>query len=188
MPRAATHAARATAVPAVRERSARTASPRHRSGRPATAAGAPQRARGRTRATTPSSPRAHGAVVRFPGSAGHLLDHLNPGRAWVVTCAVLLVGIVFLNVSLLELNGGIARTSEQVSELKRANSDLRLEVARLASVERIERRAALQGFYLPKPGEISYLDSNHESDAATAAIALQSAEPEPVAEVAPAAE
>jgi cell division protein FtsL len=84
----------------------------------------------------------------------------------------LLAGIVFFNVSLLELNGGIARTSERVTELKRQNSDLRLEVARLGSTDRIERRAAALGFYLPQPNDVTYLEAEPEADGPAAAQAL----------------
>ncbi len=111
-------------------------------------------------------------MVRLPVPGAGWLDRLHPSRAWVGLLGALLAGIVFFNVSLLELNGGIADTSERVTELKRQNSDLRLKVARLGSPERIERRAAALGFYLPQPKEIAYLESDAEEDDRAAAQVL----------------
>ncbi len=86
-----------------------------------------------------------------------LLDRLLRGRVWVAMIAVLLTGIVFLNVALLELNGAIARTEARVSELRGENAVLRLRVARLGSSERIRRAAEARGFVAAPPGEIGYL-------------------------------
>jgi cell division protein FtsL len=97
------------------------------------------------------------------------VDRLLTGRAWIVLLAVLLAGIVFANVALLEMNAGIARTTEQVAALKRENSRLRLEAARLGSSERIQRAAADLGLVLPAPGEVRYLETRPED----AALALK---------------
>jgi cell division protein FtsL len=93
------------------------------------------------------------------------VDRLLTGRAWIVLLAVLLAGIVFANVALLEMNAGIARTTEQVAVLKRENSRLRLEAARLGSSERIQRAAADLGLVLPAPGEVRYLEAGPEDPA-----------------------
>src|SRR5918996_335342 len=139
MPRAATHAAQAAAAAPVPTRPARRS----------TAARSTARRRPATARPAAGAARAGGAVVRLPVPGAGWLDRLHPSRVWVALVGALLAGIVFFNVSLLELNGGIAKTSERVTELKRQNDDLRLEVARLGSTERIERRAAALGFYLP---------------------------------------
>ena len=55
------------------------------------------------------------------------------------------------------MNAGIARTTEKVAALKRENSRLRLEAAKLGSSERIQRAAADLGLVLPAPGEVRYL-------------------------------
>ena len=60
------------------------------------------------------------------------------------------------------MNAGIARTTEKVAALKRENSRLRLEAARLGSSERIQRAAADLGLVLPAPGEVRYLDARPE--------------------------
>ena len=86
-----------------------------------------------------------------------MLDALLQGRAWIALVGVLLVGIVFFNVDLLELNRDIARTADKAAQMKRENAGLRLEVARLASSERIQRAAAKRGLELPAPGDVRYL-------------------------------
>jgi cell division protein FtsL len=100
------------------------------------------------------------------------LDRLLRGRAWVALIAVLLTGIVFLNVALLELNGSIARMDSRAAGLKRENADLTMRVARLGSSERIQRAAAAQGFVGTPPGAVGYLGTR-EDDASAAARALE---------------
>ena len=71
-----------------------------------------------------------------------LLDALLSGRGWIALVFVLLAGIVFFNVDLLQMNRDIARDAERISTLKRENARLLLEEARLASSERIQESAA----------------------------------------------
>jgi cell division protein FtsL len=116
-------------------------------------------------------------------------DRLLTGRAWIVLVAGLLAGIVFANVALLEMNSGIARTTEKVAELKRENARLRLQAARLGSTERIQRAAADLGLVLPAPGEVRYLRARpgHDAELAlkrmTAPDAVPVVAPVPVAPV-----
>jgi hypothetical protein len=98
----------------------------------------------------------------------------------------LLAGIVFLNVSLLGINGGIAATSDQAADLRRQNAELRLEVSRLASTERVQRVSEAEGFAMPAPGEVTYLEADPERDGARAAAALERAAASAVSEAAPA--
>jgi cell division protein FtsL len=111
------------------------------------------------------APFARAARVR----AGGVLDALLRGRAWIALVAVLLVGIVFFNVDLLELNRDIARTADKASTLNRENAALRLQLARLASSERIQRVAAKRGLELPAPGDVRYLRLHPGADAKRAA-------------------
>ena len=112
-----------------------------------------------------------------PRPAGGLLDRLLRGRGLIALVGVLLAGIVFMNVHLLELNGGIGSMSERAAELRRQNADLRLEVARLGSSERVQRLAAEAGFTMPRPGEVTYLEPDRGADARHAARTLDRAEP-----------
>lgn len=125
----------------------------------------------------PRRPVRRGRGTR-PGGRGRsaramlLLDRLLRGRMWVALLAVLLTGIVFLNVALLEINGSIARLDERSSELGRENAALRMRVARLGSSERIQRAAAARGFVPAQPGQVGYLVTR-PGDASEAARALE---------------
>jgi hypothetical protein len=64
---------------------------------------------------------------------------------------------VFLNVSVLELNRGIARTDAKSADLERTNSALRARVAKLDSGERVQELAAERGYVMPQPGDVTFL-------------------------------
>ena len=81
---------------------------------------------------------------------------------------VLLAGIVFFNVDLLQMNRDIARDADRISALKRENARLLLDEARLASSERIQESAAQLGLVLPAPGEVRYLKARPMRDAGQA--------------------
>ena len=81
---------------------------------------------------------------------------------------VLLAGIVFFNVDLLQMNRDIARDADRISALKRENARLVVDEARLASSERIQESAAQLGLVLPAPGEVRYLKARPTRDAGQA--------------------
>jgi cell division protein FtsL len=120
---------------------------------------APQRRR--SGATTRPATRA--AAPRFDGIA--LLDRLLRGPAYIALIGILLAGIVFFNVDVLELNHGIARTDTRSSQLKRENAALTLQLAKLGSSERIQRVALQHGLVLPQPGDVRYLRANRDDAA-----------------------
>jgi cell division protein FtsL len=99
---------------------------------------------------------------------GSVLDALLSGRGWIALVFVLLAGIVFFNVDLLQMNRDIARNADKISALKRQNARLLLDEARLASSERIQEAAAQLGFVLPAPGEVRYLKARPTRDAGQA--------------------
>jgi cell division protein FtsL len=117
---------------------------------------------------------------------GSLLDALLSGRGWIALVFVLLAGIVFFNVDLLQMNRDIARDADKISALKRENARLLLDEAGLASSERIQQEAVQLGFVLPAPGEVRYLKARPTLDAGQAvkhitAPNLTYVAPEPVA-------
>lgn len=162
-------AASARTAPAPRP-ARRSTSRRSTSGRAAHGGARPARAR--TAAATASPARVVRLRAAAPSPAG-MLDGLLRGRAWVACIGLLLAGIVFLNVSLLEVNGGIANVSERSAALKRENAELQLKVAELASSERIQAAAAERGYSLPAPAAVTYLRSKSDSDARRAARAME---------------
>jgi cell division protein FtsL len=105
-----------------------------------------------------------------------LLDRLLYGRGWIGLVFVLLAGIVFFNVDLLQMNRGIAETSNKADAVKRENARLRTELARLGSSERIQRVAVRAGLVLPAPGEVRYLRATPSADASRAAKRIKSGE------------
>lgn len=120
---------------------------------------------------------AGGAVIRLPvRSAAGLLDRMLRGRGWIALIGALLAGIVFLNVTLLELNGGIGAQSERAGELRRENADLRSEVSRLSATARIQRLAEEHGLWMPGPTQVTYLRPDLRKDSREAARALESGE------------
>jgi cell division protein FtsL len=127
---------------------------------------APRPARAATRPRPAQNAR---PVARALASRGMpLVDRVLRGPVWVVMLGALLAGIVFLNVSVLELNRGIAQTDAKAAALERANSGLRARVAKLDSGERIQQLAAAKGFVMPQPGDVTYLEPR-SSDARLAA-------------------
>jgi cell division protein FtsL len=110
----------------------------------------------RRRSGAVAQPRTRARTVpRFDFVA--LLDRLLRGPAYIALVGVLLAGIVFFNVDVLELNHGIASTDMRSSQLKRDNAALTLQLAKLGSSERIQRVALQNGLVLPQPGDVRYL-------------------------------
>lgn len=108
-------------------------------------------------------------VTRAPGRRDFVtvLDRLLRGPVYIAAVGILLVGIVFFNVDVLELNHGIARTDTRAAQLKRENAVLTLQLAKLGSSERIQRVALERGLVLPQPGDVRYLRA-HRQDAGRA--------------------
>ena len=100
---------------------------------------------------------------------GGVLDALLAGRGWIALVFVLLAGIVFFNVDLLQMNRDIAGNDQKISALKREIARNRLDVARLASSERIQESAAQMGLVLPAPGDVRYLKAHPGRDGHQAA-------------------
>jgi cell division protein FtsL len=100
---------------------------------------------------------------------GGVLDALLAGRGWIALVFVLLAGIVFFNVDLLQMNRDIAANDQKISALKREIARNRLDVARLASSERIQESAAQMGLVLPAPGDVRYLKAHPGRDGHQAA-------------------
>ncbi len=195
MPRAATRTARVASGGGAPARSSGRPRAEARRAHAAPAPAAPRHRRGARaeplRRRHASAPRPNRAPV-LSRSANGVLDRLLRGRVWVACIGILLVGIVFLNVSLLGLNSGIAVTADQAADLRRENAELRLDVARLGATDRIQRVAESRGFVMPGPADVEYVDAEPDGSGERAARALANlgaalpAEPLPTAGTAPA--
>jgi len=134
------------------------------------------RARAATRARRPTGLAvAVLRAVRFASSLPdrRLVDRLVRGRGWIALIGFLLMGIVAMQVSLLKLNAGIGRDVERSASLERRNGELRAQVSRLQSGERIQDHAAALGMVMPPAGAVSYVRARTGVDARAAAAALR---------------
>jgi hypothetical protein len=129
-------------------------------------------ARGKQRTTPRARALAHGSTVALPQPLAprvveglkalpdsRWVDRLLRGRAWIFLIGVMLMGLVFMQVSMLEMNAGIGRAVDTTGTLERQNADLRATVSQLSSEERIQRAAADMGLVMPPAGEVHYLSS-----------------------------
>jgi hypothetical protein len=105
-----------------------------------------------------------------------VLDRLVRGRVWIVIMAVGLIGIVFMQVSLLKLNAGISRAVTAADTFDRQNSSLREDISKLDSGERIQAVAGKLGMVTPAAGDVHYLDGRG-ADAARAAASIKPPHP-----------
>src|SRR3954465_15428612 len=139
---------------------------------------------GRAAAAPPLALRLGRAVARI-GDA-RFLDRLVRGRAWIALIAAGLMGIVFVQVSMLRLNAGISRAVASAETLQRQNSALRGDISRLDSGERIDTpawggdtwrggwgegigdAARSRGVGMPPAGSVHYLDARKADGAAAA--------------------
>ena len=157
--------ARAAAARAVPARQPRPATRRRPATRPATRP-APRTAPRRRSSTG----QMRAVVVSAPMG---LMDRLLRGRLWIGLVFALLAGIVFLNVTLLQVNREITTLTTEAADLNRENSALRDKIAKEAAPEQIQTLAVSAGFKLPAPDEVLYLTADPANDARLAAQALQ---------------
>jgi hypothetical protein len=94
------------------------------------------------------------------------LDRLLRGRVWIALLALGLMGIVFIQVSMLRLNAGISRAITSAETLHRQNATLRADLSKLDSSERIGDAAKSFGMIQPAAGSVRYLDARRASAAA----------------------
>lgn len=132
-------------------------------------------ARGRARSTGATVAAPPPLALRLGGAVHglaehHFLDRLIRGRAWIGIIAVGLIGIVFMQVSMLRLNAGIGGAVEKASTLERQNAAMRAEISELSSVDRLAAEALKIGLVLP-PGTPRFLNARG-ADAARAAASI----------------
>lgn len=80
------------------------------------------------------------------------------GIAWIAAFAIVLAGVVALNVVVLQLNMQVSRLDKAQIELQAQNAALASQVSSAASAQRIEQAAHKLG-YVPAPAtDTSYLE------------------------------
>jgi cell division protein FtsL len=100
------------------------------------------------------------------------LDRLIRGRIWIAVIAFALIGIVTLQLLVLQLNASIGRALVHEAQLQRANAAYSIEDSELAGGERVESKAEHLGMHLVAPGALRFLTSDPRADVSRAAAAL----------------
>ena len=131
--------------------------------------------------TTPARHRSTPAPLwprlgRFVGELPdhRLLDRLIRGRLWIGIIAFALVGLVFMQVSLLKLNAGIGRSVQDATSLERQNAGLQAQVSQLSAGDRIEAEGRRLGMVMAPAGDVRFLSASPR-DAGLAGRALRAA-------------
>jgi hypothetical protein len=178
---AAPRTARRVSGPAVKTRrgedAARRAEPGRRADAPRRAAGS---ARTRTAAPDPFIIRAIERTMKMADS--RFLDRLIRGRLWIPLVAAGLMGIVFMQVSMLKLNAGIGRAVQSAQTLERQNSLMRAQVSGMESGSKIDETAKSLGMVAPAASTTpSFVTAGGRDQASAAAKHMTAADPEAVA-------
>jgi hypothetical protein len=101
------------------------------------------------------------------------LDRLIRGRIWIAVIAFALIGIVTLQLLVLQLNASIGRSLVREAQLQRANAALSIESSELSAGERVESQAGRIGMQLVPLNGLRFLTANPRGDVARAAAALK---------------
>lgn len=102
----------------------------------------------------PLGARALQGIAALPDRA--IVERMVRGRAWIAVVGTLLIGLVFMQVTLLGMNAGIGTAVERSAALDRANGELRANVSRLSAGERVQAIAADDGMVMPSAGQVQY--------------------------------
>jgi hypothetical protein len=104
-------------------------------------------------------------AARVPDA--RFLDRLIRGRVWIALVGGMLIGLVFLQLSLLSLNAGIGTSMERAQVLEVQNAALRTQNSTMDADQRVQDAAARGGLVMPSAGARHYL----KVGAASAALA-----------------
>jgi cell division protein FtsL len=80
------------------------------------------------------------------------------GLVWIVLSAVLLTGVVALNVAVLRLNMELDRAGRDRANLRAENALLQSQLSSAAASSRIEKLARARGFVPADPTATTYVD------------------------------
>ena len=115
------------------------------------------------------------AVDAFDGiSSNAVLDRLIRGRVWIGLLAFALIGIVAMQLLVLEFNTGIGRTLGHIAQLQRQNAQLGIEDSTYSAESRVAPLAAAAGMTLAPAGTVHFVAAS-KADVTRAATALSTA-------------
>ena len=144
---------------------------------PPPAATIPATARARAAAARPTTPHRAWSGLRRPGGTlrslprpviarptvrgmrDAVIDRLVGGRAWIGVLGVMLLGLVFLQVSLLQLNTRISTDIGHAAKLERSNAEVSSAISHLNAGRRVQDAARNLGMILPGAGALCYLSA-----------------------------
>jgi hypothetical protein len=79
--------------------------------------------------------------------------------AWILISAVLLAGVVFVNLAVLKLNLGLDKATQERTKLRGANAALQSELSAALASPSIQAQARRQDGLVPAdPSTIGYID------------------------------
>jgi hypothetical protein len=93
---------------------------------------------------------------------------------WIAVLALGLIGIVTIQVVILQLNTSIGRSLSRAAGQQRENAALAIADSEAGSGEKIEAQAARLGMHAVPPGELRFMRAAGRGAAAAAARALRS--------------
>jgi len=113
-----------------------------------------------------------------------LLHRLIAGRAWIGLVAFALIGIVTLQLALLELNSSVGRALEREATLQRENAALAIDNSELAAGNRVESLASRLNMQLVPMSALRFLTARPGifTHRAAAALSVPAKAPVPAAE------
>jgi hypothetical protein len=117
------------------------------------------------------------------GALAHARGLLR-GRGLIVVLAGLLLGLVFLQVSLLKLHTQITQNIERASALERDNAGKRATISNLDAGRRIQDVAGQRGMVMPGAGAVCYLDARRSGACSGGDPAAASSAVDPAADTA----
>lgn len=116
--------------------------------------------RARTRGATAGDPFIVRALHRTQRMAdSRFLDRLIRGRLWIPLVAAGLMGIVFMQVTMLKFNAGIGRAVTSAATLEQQNATMRADLSRQESGDRIATVAHGLGMVVPADGTTAYVSA-----------------------------
>lgn len=117
----------------------------------------------------PSRPTRH-SIGRAGIASGGLLAKLFVGRRLIGVLAAALIGLVFVQVSLLKLNTQISNDAAQSQILTRENAEQRSLLARLDGAQRVTGAAGNLGLVMPAPDAVCYLKAGDAKACSVSAV------------------
>jgi cell division protein FtsL len=112
-----------------------------------------------TNHATVAAPAPRARPRKRPAAAARSRRRARGGVLWIAISAVLLAGVVFVNVAVLQLNLRLDDATRQRAKLRAENAARQSQLSRLLASPRIQARAMKEQHLRPAdPADIGYVD------------------------------